>query len=550
LNSLFKVVPEEMPYSTVEEMVSLRPVGLESCLPFTFTSHSKMTFGNFTLGAGRALTILSVENLEGEESQVRCHVQGQQEASAEVYIPLSYHGEFYECESEECFTLKEIMSSPCLRSRRFRFVNTTKYEHPLVFSPIYQVQNVLKFPSSLEVDVVDVTELCQDVNFVTPLSLTDVLSQPDGSFPALVEVLEKPEVRSLFKCSWLPEISNNEHLVFHKKGTSAMVLISSLKSRKAQQFFLVSQQYSGRFKRRPREFNSVYEVYVASVQAPGLKVSVSRTCEEVEEEGLPALSVGEQLEVVRCEMMELPCVSSKKQKESVEALLCQREVKLDNEREDIFLPLYMQGHFVEVITDNKKYKLKDFGKEFSLPLDVKVVSRDTELETDPLAGFACLKIEGAMLEPMIQASFPQKPDHCFEIPAQWLSMSVSFTKDPLPWPSDQPPTLRVDKVIEVTDTFFYEFRRKGVSDAAPPPRPPKRNLSTSKPPKKSKKKSSKGGKSKNVQKNSAPTTEFADLTLNSRKRPPAPPPPVSMTSHTHITSPRARYNLLWFWCNF
>uniref|UniRef100_A0A3Q1I599 CABIT domain-containing protein n=1 Tax=Anabas testudineus TaxID=64144 RepID=A0A3Q1I599_ANATE len=114
---LFKVVPEEMPYSTVEEMVSLRPVGLESCLPFTFTSHSKMTFGNFTLGAGRALTILSVENLEGEESQVRCHVQGQQEASAEVYIPLSYHGEFYECESEECFTLKEIMSSPCLRIR-------------------------------------------------------------------------------------------------------------------------------------------------------------------------------------------------------------------------------------------------------------------------------------------------------------------------------------------------------------------------------------------------------------------------------------------------
>lgn len=413
--------------------------------------------------------------------------------------------------------------------------------------------------------MVDVTELCQDVNFVTPLSLTEVVSQPDESFPVVVEILEKPEIRSFFKCTWLPELSNSEHLVFHKKGTSAMVLLSSLKSRKAQQFFLVSQQYGGRFRRRPREFSSVYELYVASVQEPGLKVSVTKNCEEVEEEGLPALSVGEQLVVGRCERMELPCESSKRQKESVEVLLCQRLQEVDdedddeeeeekvkeNEREDIFLPLYMQGHFVEVITDNKKYKLKDLGKGRSLPLDVKVVSRDTELETDPLVGFACLRIEGAMLEPTIQASFPQKPDQCFEIPIQWLSMSVSFTKDPLPWLSDQPPTLHVDKVTEVTDTFFYEFRRQGGSDVAPPPRPPKRNLSTPKPPKKSKaSKKIKGDKSKNLQNKSIPTKEFADLTLNSKKRPPAPPPPVSMAFHARITFPRAFYILLWFRCNF
>lgn len=143
LSGLFKVVPEEMPYSTIEEMVSLRPVGLESCLPFTFTSRSKMTFGNFTLGAGRAFTMISVERCEGQEAQVRCHVRGQQEVSAEVCIPLSSRGEFYECESEECFTLQEIMSSTCLRSRRFRFVNTTKCERSLVLSPIYQVHAVM-----------------------------------------------------------------------------------------------------------------------------------------------------------------------------------------------------------------------------------------------------------------------------------------------------------------------------------------------------------------------------------------------------------------------
>ncbi|KAI3361210.1 hypothetical protein L3Q82_013410 [Scortum barcoo] len=558
---LFKVVPEEMPYSTIEEMVSLRPVGLESCLPFTFTCHSKMTLGNFTLGAGKVLTVLSIERPVGEEAQVRCHIRGQQEASAEICIPLSSQGEFSECESEECFTLQEIMSSPCLRSRRFRFMNTTKYERPLLLSPVYQVQaimslrkNVLKFPSSLEVDVVDVTEQCKDVDFVTPLSLTEVLSQPDESFPAVVEVLEGPETRSLFKCSWLPELGQGSHLVFHKKGSLPMVLLSSMKSRKAQQYFLVSQQYGGRFRRRPREFNSVYELYVASIQAKGLKVSVTKNCEEVEEEGLPALSVGEQLVVLRCEKMELPCGSSMGQKQSVEALLCQRlqepddeddddeeEIKQEDEREEIFLPLYMQGHFMEVLADNKKYKLKDLGKEYSLPQDVKVVGRDSELEVDPLFGFACLRVEGAMIEPTIQASFPHRPDQCFEIPVQWLSMSVSFIKEPLPWPSDQPPKFKVETVTEVTDTFFYEFRKQENSDAAPPPRPPKPNLSSSKPCKKSSKaskKSSKANKSKHQPDKSTPTKEFSDLTLNSKKRPPAPPPPAILDDQPPPVIPR------------
>lgn len=132
-----------MPFSTVEEMMSMRPVGLETCLPFTFTSRSKMTLDNVTLGAGRALTVLSIEQREGEEDLVRCHVQGQQEVSAEVLIPLSTRGDFIECESKECFTLKEIMSSPGLRSRKFRFENTNKCQRPLVLSPIHQVNAIM-----------------------------------------------------------------------------------------------------------------------------------------------------------------------------------------------------------------------------------------------------------------------------------------------------------------------------------------------------------------------------------------------------------------------
>lgn len=148
-SGLFKVVPEQMPYSSVEEMLTLRPIGLESSLPFTFTSRSKMTFGSLTLGAGKALTVLSIERRKGEEDQVRCLVKGQADASAEVRIPMSSQGQFYEFENEECYTLKEIMSSPSLRSRRFRLIKNTNCEQILVLSPIYQVQAIMNCENKL-----------------------------------------------------------------------------------------------------------------------------------------------------------------------------------------------------------------------------------------------------------------------------------------------------------------------------------------------------------------------------------------------------------------
>lgn len=411
---------------------------------------------------------------------------------------------------------------------------------------------MLRFPSSLEVDVVDVTDVCKDVHFVTPLSLTEVLSQPDESFPVVAEILEEPESRSFFKCAWLPGLVKSTNLVLHKKGTTPMVLMSSLKGRKTQQYFLVSHQYGGRFRRRPREFNSVYEVYVASTQTQGLMVSVTRNCEEVEEEGLPGLSIGERLQIVDCTRMVLPCENNKGERQSVEALLCHRlqepddddddegkdreKVKQEETKEEVILPLYMQGHFVEVLSENKKYKLSDLGKEFRLPMDVKVVSRDTELETDPLAGFACLRIEGAMLEPSIQASFPDKPDHCFQLLPQWLSLSLSFTTEPLPWPKDQCPKCFTERVSEVTDTFFYEFRKKDNSDEAPPPRPPKRDMSTSDLAKKHSKSTKKPPKTKKSKDKRVPTEKLNDLTLNHKKRPPAPPPPVSIVFDNTVFS--------------
>lgn len=129
--------------------MSLRPLSLESCLPFAFTCNSKMTFDNFTLSPGKNLTVLSIEQHEGEEDMLRCQVQGQQDASAEVFIPLSSHGEFKECETEERFTLQEIMASPFLSSRRFYMINTAKCECPLDLTPIYQVRAIMNCENNL-----------------------------------------------------------------------------------------------------------------------------------------------------------------------------------------------------------------------------------------------------------------------------------------------------------------------------------------------------------------------------------------------------------------
>lgn len=132
-----------MPYSSVEEMMTLRPVPLESSLPFTFTSCSKLTFENFTVREGTALTVLSTE-----EDKLRCKVHSQHEASVEVYVPLSLQGEFMECESEECFTLRQIISAPSLLSRKFRLISSN-CDRPLVLTPVYQVQAVMNCKRNL-----------------------------------------------------------------------------------------------------------------------------------------------------------------------------------------------------------------------------------------------------------------------------------------------------------------------------------------------------------------------------------------------------------------
>uniref|UniRef100_A0AAR2JLR9 CABIT domain-containing protein n=1 Tax=Pygocentrus nattereri TaxID=42514 RepID=A0AAR2JLR9_PYGNA len=442
---LFKLVPEDLPYSTIEELVGLQPVGVDACGSFTFISRNELIIDNLTVPAGKEITLLSVEVTENEERRARCQLMGQQGVFADMLIPFSYHGEFYECENDRGYSLQEIMMSDRLCRRRFRKIKSKKCGGPLLFVPIYQIQgimhmrkNIVKFPSSLEVDVIDVTEQCKDLTFVTPLLLAEIATQPKTTFPTMAEILEAPEANRFFCCSWFTELKKGKHLVLHKRDNTAMVLACTPRGRKAQQYFLISHDYGGQMRRRPREFSSVYELYVAFSRCPGLKVRVTRHCEAVEEEGVPALK-----------------------------------------SEEICLPLFTQAHFVEKLPDKKKYCLADLVKNFSLPLEVKVVSCDKDLEKDPLVGLTAVVLEEALEETTVLASLPDSPERCFALPTRWLQMSLCFISDPLPWAEGQTPELHPETVSEVTDHFYHEYHRLTQTDMAPPPRPPKRKPSSS-----------------------------------------------------------------------
>ncbi|XP_017563724.1 protein THEMIS2 [Pygocentrus nattereri] len=554
-SGLFKLVPEDLPYSTIEELVGLQPVGVDACGSFTFISRNELIIDNLTVPAGKEITLLSVEVTENEERRARCQLMGQQGVFADMLIPFSYHGEFYECENDRGYSLQEIMMSDRLCRRRFRKIKSKKCGGPLLFVPIYQIQgimhmrkNIVKFPSSLEVDVIDVTEQCKDLTFVTPLLLAEIATQPKTTFPTMAEILEAPEANRFFCCSWFTELKKGKHLVLHKRDNTAMVLACTPRGRKAQQYFLISHDYGGQMRRRPREFSSVYELYVAFSRCPGLKVRVTRHCEAVEEEGVPALSVDEQLEVLKLQTVEMSGGDSGPE-QKLESLICRRIIEEDEdddemdenqeESEEICLPLFTQAHFVEKLPDKKKYCLADLVKNFSLPLEVKVVSCDKDLEKDPLVGLTAVVLEEALEETTVLASLPDSPERCFALPTRWLQMSLCFISDPLPWAEGQTPELHPETVSEVTDHFYHEYHRLTQTDMAPPPRPPKRKPSSSE-----SQKTRDKPKSRTAKKKSSNLPEKLDsLSLDHTKpahckRNPPPPPPLESTEEPPPVIPR------------
>nr|XP_014333742.1 PREDICTED: protein THEMIS2 isoform X3 [Bos mutus] len=166
----------------------------------------------------------------------------------------------------------------------------------------------------------------------------------------------------------------------------------------------------------------------------------------------------------------------------IDVLVCQRlgeptgeeEAGEDEEVEDqeqILLPLYFSGGFVEELSDARRYSLQDLTAQFSLPCEVKVVAKDPRHPADPLPSFPGLQLEEKILEPFLVVSLDSSPEMCFEIPPRWLDLTVVEVKE---LPGQPSGALRMATVEELTEAFYYRLRKlPAVESQAPPPRPPK-----------------------------------------------------------------------------
>nr|KAF6445368.1 thymocyte selection associated family member 2 [Molossus molossus] len=335
-------------YETLEKLVSAIMQSSKQ-LPIWFMSTHRIDTKARVVPQEQPLMLEAVEMHLGTSS-ARC-VLGMGTQVEVLHLPLSTKGPFWELETGAPRTLLQVLQDPALRD--LLLTCPTCPWRCLILRPQYEIQaimhmrrTIVNIPSSLEVDVEDVTTSSEHIHFIQPLLLSEVLAQ-GGPFPMTTEIVER-----------------------------------------------LSDQAG-------------------------------------EEE-------------------------------------CQEEAE---DQEQIMLPLYFSGGFVEEMSDGRRYSLEDLIVQFSLPCEVKVVTKDTSHPADPLSFFPGLRLEEKIMEPFLMVSLDSEPGMYFEIPPRWLDLTVIEVKEQ---PGQPAGSLRAT-VEELTDAFYYHLRKLPTFESqSPPPRPPKR----------------------------------------------------------------------------
>ncbi|XP_053310481.1 protein THEMIS2 isoform X2 [Spea bombifrons] len=391
-------------------------------------------------------------------------------------IPFSKEGQFYEHKALESYSLDKILQSPILLKSCLRCSEIGNGSY--IVCPVYEIATVMHMrkdlvimQSSLEVDVIDITDNCGVIDFVKPLSLTEA-SECEDKFPIVAEILDNSKYTSFLKSDIFSALRKGKKIVIHKKFLSRKVLATASKG-KLSSFFYIHDSYKGMFRQRPREFSTIYDLWIHAVAGTKLNVVVTQDSECLEG-SFPSLGIGDHLKV-------LHHTTRKISTKDVDFLVCRKELAAaaaadddDDESEEIVLPLNLEGRFVEEITNNKKYSLNSLIQTLTLPCEVKVVAKDPSMNCDPLCSFSLLKLEELIEEPVLLIGFQETPSECFELPIKYSDVSLVFLEDPVP-PSKEPNM--VAHVEELTECFYYSIRKDQPCKELPPPRPPKRQTS-------------------------------------------------------------------------
>ncbi|XP_054052988.1 protein THEMIS isoform X1 [Rissa tridactyla] len=483
---LYKVVADKTPYVSIEEITKKVSIGPTRFGHPCFYSPEDIKLANLTIKHGEQITFNSVEEVNGTMA-VNCGVVRNNQSHS-FTLPLSQEGKFYECEDDQIYTLKEIAEwkIPKCRNRIVKLSNTLhtwdssnplpeNFDGCLILTPVYEVQAVMKFRkdivhilSDLDVEVKDITD-CYDISsFLQPLSLEDVFERTSKEFPMVAEIMEGPSG------SQKPYnlLHTGKEIVIYKKYQATRVLASEIRSDSPKRHFLIPPSYKGKFKRRPREFPTAYDLEIARSEKEQLHVVATKAFDSPHKE-LFSVSVGDQFLVQQCQTSEVLYEGRKK---VIDVLAC--EQILSDTYKKVLLPMYMEGGFVEVIHDKKQYQLSEICKEFRLPFNVKVSVRDLSVEEDVLAAVPGLQLEEEITDSYLLISSTNSPVESWEIPVYRLNMSVHLLSKDVQ--AVVPPATKTT-VEEISEEQYYMVRRYENQTLHPPPRPPKKPALAPKP---------------------------------------------------------------------
>ncbi|XP_063477351.1 protein THEMIS isoform X3 [Symphalangus syndactylus] len=475
---LFKIVADKTPYLTMEEITRTIHIGPSRLGHPCFYHQKDIKLENLIIKQGEQIMLNSVEEIDGEIMVSCAVVRNHQNHS--FNLPLSQEGEFYECEDERIYTLKEIVEWKIPKNRT-RTVKLTDFSNKwdsmnpfpkdfygtLILKPVYEIQGVMKFRKdiirilpSLDVEVKDITDSYDANWFLQLLSTEDLFEMTSKEFPIVTEVIEAPQGNHLPQSILQP----GKTIVIHKKYLASRILASEIRSNFPKRHFLIPTSYKGKFKRRPREFPTAYDLEIAKSEKEPLHVVATKAFHSPHDK-LSSVSVGDQFLVHQSETTEVLCEGIKK---VVNVLACEKILKKSYEA--ALLPLYMEGGFVEVIHDKKQYPISELCKQFRLPFNVKVSVRDLSIEEDVLAATPGLQLEEDITDSYLLISDFANPTECWEIPVGRLNMTVQLVSN---FSRDTGPFLVRTLVEEITEEQYYMMRRYESSASHPPPRPPK-----------------------------------------------------------------------------
>ncbi|XP_021118819.1 protein THEMIS2 isoform X2 [Heterocephalus glaber] len=465
-------------YRTLQELVSAKTRSATP-LPLCFMSTRNIVTKAGVVPEEQPLMLEAVEMHLGTHC-ARCSL-GSKGLQVVLHLPLTQEGPFWTWEPGVPQTLLQVLQDPALKD--LTLTCPALPWHSVVLRPEYEVQaimhmrkTIVRIPSTLEVEVQDVSATSQHVHFIKPLLLSEVLAR-GGPFPLPAEILEVPEGPPILLSPWVGSLRKGQRLCIYGLASPPWRVLASSKGRKAPRHFVVSGAYQGRLRRRPREFPTPYDLLGALQPGRPLRVVVTKDCEAGDESPLLAsLAVGDRLEVLG------PGQILGTQGQDIDVLMCVRLTEgpgeeeeeyevVEEDQEQVLLPLYLPCGFVEEMNDGRRYSLADLTQQLSLPCEVKVVAKDTGHPADPLVFFAGLRLEEKITEPFLVVGLDSQPRRFFEIPPRWLDLTVVEAKGqqgqlagPLP----------VATVEELSETFYYSLRKLPASESqAPPPRPPK-----------------------------------------------------------------------------